>query len=68
MFQYIAQTYERYSHDGARAFTNIKTKIAFTTEDINDAEFISKMLGTRTKKIINRIISNQIKVLVRARM
>lgn len=59
MFQYIAQTYEKYSHDEARAFTNIKTKIAFATEDINDAEFISKMLGTRTKRVVTRGISHQ---------
>ena len=59
MFQYIAQTYEKYSHDEARAFTNIKTKVAYTTEDINDAEFISKMLGTRTKRIMTHSVSNQ---------
>lgn len=59
MFQYIAQTYEKYSHDEAKAFINIKTKVAYTTEDIGDAEFISKMLGTRTKKIISRSVSSQ---------
>lgn len=59
MFQYIAQTYERYSHDEARAFTNIKTKIAYTTEDIHDAEFISKLLGTRTKRIVTNSVSTQ---------
>jgi len=59
MFQYIAQTYEKYSHDEAKAFTNIKTKISYTTEDIQDAEFISKMLGTRTKKVVSRSISHQ---------
>lgn len=59
MFQYIAQTYERYSHDEAKAFTNIKTKIAYGTEDTSDAEFISKMLGTRTKKVITRSVSHQ---------
>lgn len=59
MFQYIAQTYEKYSHDEAKAFINIKTKIAYTTEDMSDAEFISKMLGTRTQKMINRSTSNQ---------
>jgi type IV secretion system protein VirD4 len=59
MFQYIAQTYEKYSHDEAKAFINIKTKIAYTTEDINDAELISKMLGTRTKKVVNSSITNQ---------
>lgn len=59
MFQYIAQTYERYSHDEAKAFTNIKTKVAYTMEDVTDAEFISKMLGTRTKKVVTRSVSNQ---------
>ncbi|STY27807.1 protein LvhD4 [Legionella pneumophila] len=34
IMQYIAQTYEQYTHDEAKAFTNIKTKIAFATEDI----------------------------------
>lgn len=59
MFQYIAQTYERYSHDEAKAFTNIKTKIAYGSEDTSDAEFISKMLGTRTKRVVTRSVSNQ---------
>ena len=59
MFQYIAQTYEKYSHDEAKAFINIKTKVAYTTEDIGDAEFISKILGTRTKKIISHSITHQ---------
>jgi type IV secretion system protein VirD4 len=59
MFQYIAQTYEKYSHDEAKAFVNIKTKVAYTTEDISDAEFISKMLGTRTKRVTTRSVSNQ---------
>tara|TARA_R110002126_G_scaffold247973_2_gene390812 strand:+ start:20833 stop:22788 length:1956 start_codon:yes stop_codon:yes gene_type:complete len=59
MFQYIAQTYEKYSHDEAKAFVNIKTKVAYTTEDISDAEFISKMLGTRTQRVTTRSVSNQ---------
>lgn len=59
MFQYIAQTYEKYSHDEARAFVNIKTKVAYTTEDLQDAEFISKMLGTRTQKVVSHSVSSQ---------
>lgn len=59
MFQYIAQTYEQYSHDEAKAFTNIKTKIAYGNEDLSDAEFISKLLGTRTKKVVARSVSSQ---------
>ncbi len=57
MFQYIAQTYELYSHDEAKAFTNIKTKIAYGSEDTSDAELISKMLGTRTQKVVSRSVS-----------
>lgn len=59
IMQYIAQTYEQYSHDEAKAFTNIKTKIAFATEDIHDAEYISKLLGTRTVKVAAGSVSNQ---------
>lgn len=51
IMQYIAQTYEQYSHDEAKAFTNIKTKIAFATEDLNDAEYVSKLLGTKTVRV-----------------
>ncbi len=60
MLQYIAQTYEQYSQDEAKAFTNIKTKIAFAAEDIHDAEYISKLLGTRTQRIISESSNNQI--------
>lgn len=60
MLQYIAQTYEQYTHDEARAFTNIKTKIAFAAEDIYDAEYISKLLGTRTLRITAGSSSRQI--------
>lgn len=59
MLQYIAQTYEQYTHDEAKAFTNVKTKIAFAPEDIQDAEYISKLLGTRTKRVINESRSHQ---------
>jgi len=52
ILQYIAQTYEQYSHDEAKAFTNIKTKIAFATEDLQDAEYVSKLLGTRTVRMV----------------
>ncbi len=59
MLQYIAQTYEQYSHDEAKAFTNIKTKIAFAAEDIHDAEYISKLLGTRTLRVTAGSASSQ---------
>lgn len=59
MIQYIAQTYEKYSHDEAKAFINIKTKIAYTTEDLGDAELISKMLGTRTQRVASYSVNQQ---------
>ena len=59
MLQYIAQTYEQYTHDEARAFTNIKTKIAFAAEDIHDAEYIRKILGTRTLRATAGLASKQ---------
>lgn len=42
MFQYIEQTYEKYSYAEAKAFINIKTKIAYTAEDFNDANSSQK--------------------------
>jgi type IV secretion system protein VirD4 len=60
IMQYIAQTYEQYSHDEAKAFTNIKTKIAFATEDIHDAEYVSKLLGTRTVRVAAGSVSHQV--------
>src|SRR3990167_6883033 len=59
IMQYIAQTYEQYSQDEAKAFTNIKTKIAFATEDLNDAEYISKLLGTKTVRVGSQATSQQ---------
>jgi type IV secretion system protein VirD4 len=59
IMQYIAQTYEQYSHDEAKAFTNTKTKIAFATEDLNDAEYVSKLLGTRTVCVASNSVSHQ---------
>jgi type IV secretion system protein VirD4 len=53
MMQYLAQAKEHYTDHEAKAFTNIKTKIAFATDDYQDAEFISKLLGNRTERIVN---------------
>ena len=55
----IFATKPQYSHDEARAFTNIKTKIAYAAEDIQDAETISKLMGTKTKRIHSGSVSNQ---------
>ncbi len=59
MMQYLSQAKEHYTESEAKAFTNIKTKIAFATDDYQDAEFISKLLGSRTERIINNSYSVQ---------
>jgi len=59
MMQYIAQTFEQYSHDEARAFTNMKTKIAYSVDDVQDAEYISKLLGMRTKRVRSGSLSSK---------
>lgn len=51
MLQYFGQTLEKYSREEAKAFANIKTKLSFGVDDIDDAELISKILGTKTKRI-----------------
>jgi type IV secretion system protein VirD4 len=50
---------EQYTHDEAKAFTNIKTKIVFAAEDISDAEDINKLLGMSTIKITTGSSSTQ---------
>ncbi len=59
MMQYLSQAKEHYSESEAKAFTNIKTIIAFATDDYQDAEFISKLLGNRTERIVNNSYSVQ---------
>ncbi len=59
MVQYLSQTLEKYNQHEAKAFTNIKTKLSMSTDDIQDAEYISKLLGTKTKKINTGSQSNQ---------
>lgn len=59
MAQYFSQMNEQYSHDESKAFLNIKTKIVLATDDIYDAEYISKMLGVKTKKILSGSTSSQ---------
>lgn len=51
MIQYMAQTMERYTKEEAEAFMNIKTKVAFAPDSLEDAALISKLLGTKTQKV-----------------
>jgi type IV secretion system protein VirD4 len=59
MIQYLAQAKEHYTESEAKVFANIKTKIAFATDDYQDAEFISKLLGHYTQRIDSNSYSVQ---------
>jgi type IV secretion system protein VirD4 len=58
IIQYLAQTLEVYSRAEAEAFKNIKTKVSFALDSQEDAEYVSKLLGMRTKRIRNTSTSN----------
>lgn len=51
IIQYLAQTLELYSRAEAEAFKNIKTKLSFALDSLEDSEYVSKLLGMQTKKI-----------------
>jgi type IV secretion system protein VirD4 len=51
MMQYLSKAKEYYTDSEGKAFTNIKIKIAFATDDYQDGEFISKLLGNRAEGI-----------------
>lgn len=53
IIQYLAQTLELYSKAEAEAFKNIKTKISYALDSQEDAEFVSRLLGTKTKRVRN---------------
>jgi type IV secretion system protein VirD4 len=59
MIQYLGQMLEKYNQSEAKAFTNIKTKMALLTDDYEDAKYISSLMGEQTKKIASTTISSQ---------
>lgn len=52
--QYFAQIYSVYGQHDSKGFLNAKVKIAFALNDMDDAEFFSKALGTKTVKTKSR--------------
>lgn len=48
MVQYLAQIRAQYGADDAYGFLNTKVKIAFALNDIDDANYFSKAMGTTT--------------------
>lgn len=53
IIQYLSQLLEFYSKAEAESFKNIKTKIIFAPDSLEDAEYISKMLGQKTIRVRN---------------
>ena len=49
--QYLAQIISIYGRDDSKGFLNSKVKIAFALNDMDDAQFFSKSLGTKTVKV-----------------
>lgn len=54
IIQYLAQVLEHYSKAESEAFKNIKTKVVFALDSLEDAEYVSKLLGMRTKRVTQR--------------
>ncbi len=49
--QYLGQIVSTYGREDAKGFLNSKVKIAFALNDLEDAQFFSKALGTQTVKV-----------------
>ena len=49
--QYLAQIISNYGRDDAKGFLNSKVKIAFALNDMDDAQFFSKAMGSKTVKV-----------------
>jgi len=55
--QYLGQIVSVYGRDDAKGFFNSKVKIAFALNDMDDAMFFSKSLGTQTVKVSSSSVS-----------
>lgn len=56
--QYHGQLVENYGHEGAKAFDNIKTRLIFTPTSYEDAEKISRALGSRAVRVTSKAINS----------
>lgn len=56
--QYLSQIVSVYGQYDAKGFLNSKVKIAFALNDIDDAQFFSKSLGTKTVKVTSSSTSS----------
>ncbi len=55
--QYLAQITSVYGRDDSKGFLNSKLKVAFALNDIDDAQFFSKSLGSKTVKVCSSSVS-----------
>lgn len=58
MVQHLAQISSIYGRYDAKSFFNSKVKIAFALNDIDDAQFISKSLGSKTVKVSSSTVNS----------
>jgi type IV secretion system protein VirD4 len=55
--QYLGQIIATYGRNDAKGFLNSKVKIAFALNDMDDAQFFSKSLGTKTVRVSSSSVS-----------
>jgi len=55
--QYLSQITSVYGQHDAKAFLNCKAKITFALNDVDDAQFFSKAMGTKTVKVRSQGVS-----------
>ncbi len=55
--QYLAQITSVYGREDSKGFLNCKVKVTFALNDIDDAQFFSKSLGSKTVKVNSSSIS-----------
>lgn len=52
--QHLGQITERYGQHAARSFKSAKAKVIYALTDLEDARYISEMMGKQTVKVTNR--------------
>lgn len=55
--QYLSQITSVYGRDDAKGFLNSKAKVTFSACDMDDAQFFSKALGTKTVRVTSSSVN-----------
>lgn len=53
LVQHLAQILSVYGQHDAKSFLNAKVKLIFTLNDLEDAQFVSNCMGSRTIKVVS---------------